>query len=224
MLRRAARPGTYGPGGPNGRVLGRSTVGAPTPEGRMRNRWCRRAAAGILLALLVPAAGAADEPPRSFTLTAGGDILIHRTLAQIADANAPGAGVYDFAPMLDPIEPWVGGADLAICHLEGALDPKHRPLVLPAVQRPPRGGRRPRRRRLRRLFHRRQPHPGPAASPGRATRWRSSTPPASRHAGSARSAESASPASTRSNGVTVGHISYTYGTNGIPAPPTSPGR
>ena len=74
---------------------------------------------------LSPAPGDAGPSARGFTITAGGDILIHRAIAQFADDLAPGAGVYDFRPMLAPIEPWVSEADLAICHLEGALDPEN---------------------------------------------------------------------------------------------------
>ena len=40
----------------------------------------------------------------------------------IADRLAPGPE-YDFTPMLAPTEPWIGEADLAICHLEGTLSP-----------------------------------------------------------------------------------------------------
>jgi hypothetical protein len=80
------------------------------------------AAAALLGATsLAPVPSGAAETPRSFTITAGGDILIHRSIAQVADGHAPGPGAFDFAPLLDPIEPWVSTADLAICHLEGTL-------------------------------------------------------------------------------------------------------
>ena len=47
----------------------------------------------LLLAALAPAAGA-DEPPRSFTVAASGDILIHGAVARAAAAYA-GDGGYD---------------------------------------------------------------------------------------------------------------------------------
>ena len=43
-----------------------------------------------------------------------------------------------------------------------------------------------------------------------------------RHAGSARNEEERLPSLYEVNGVTVGHIAYTYGTNGIPAPADKP--
>ena len=179
--------------------------------------------ATAVVALLLPAAPAAPaEAGRSFTLTAGGDILIHRTLAQIADANAPGVGVYDFAPMLAPIEPWVGEADLAICHLEGALDPQNTGLSYYP------------------LFN--APHEvadalaaagyDACSTAGNHTMDHGFTGVSDTldvldaagigHAGSARSAAERLPSLYEANGVTVGHISYTYGTNGIPAPSDKP--
>jgi len=85
-----------------------------------------RLVTGLVIAILgafVPITPDGAVEGRSFTITAGGDILIHRAIAQLADGHAPGEGIYDFTPMLAPIEPWVAEADLAICHLEGALDP-----------------------------------------------------------------------------------------------------
>lgn len=63
---------------------------------------------------------APDEPYRSFTLAATGDLLIHtpvRTRAATPD------GGYDFAPQLAAAVPDVAGADLGLCHLEVPLDP-----------------------------------------------------------------------------------------------------
>lgn len=71
------------------------------------------AASGVL-----PAGGQAE--PRSFTIAAAGDILIHGRVARTAQQPD---GSYDFAPMFEPIEPWLSPADLAICHLEGTLTP-----------------------------------------------------------------------------------------------------
>ncbi len=178
--------------------------------------------AAALAALLLPAAPASPAAGRSFTLTAGGDILIHRSLAQIADANAPGADVYDFTPMLAPIEPWVSEADLAICHLEGALDPRNTGLSYYP------------------LFN--APHEvadalafagyDACSTAGNHTLDHGFTGVSDTldvldaagigHAGSARSEAERLPRLYEANGVTVGHISYTYGTNGIPAPADKP--
>ncbi len=184
----------------------------------------RRIVLGVVaLALLSGLPGApAGAAGRSFTLTAGGDILIHRTLAQIADANAPGANVYDFTPMLAPIEPWVGEADLAICHLEGALDPRNTGLSYYP------------------LFN--APHEvadalafagyDACSTAGNHTLDHGFTGVSDTldlldaagiaHSGSARSEAERLPSLYQANGVTVGHISYTYGTNGIPAPADKP--
>ncbi|MBP1632351.1 MAG: capA 1 [Acidobacteria bacterium] len=185
----------------------------------------RRALAVLaaMAAMLLPAAPAAPAAAgRSFTLTAGGDILIHRGLAQIADAHAPGANVYDFTPLLDPIEPWVGEADLAICHLEGALDPANTGLSYYP------------------LFN--APHE--VADALAATGYDACSTAGNHtldhgftgvsdtldtldaagigHAGSARTAAERLPSLYEVNGVIVGHLSYTYGTNGIPAPSDKP--
>jgi poly-gamma-glutamate synthesis protein (capsule biosynthesis protein) len=83
----------------------------------------RRIAASVLALLALGTLPArADDPPRSFTIAAAGDILIHGMVMDAARAYA-GSDGFDFWPMLEPIEPWVSAADLAICHLEGTLSP-----------------------------------------------------------------------------------------------------
>jgi hypothetical protein len=183
----------------------------------MRNRWWRWAAASILLTLPFPAVGTADEPPRSFTIAASGDILIHSSVARAAAAYGE-AGAYDFTPMLAPTEPWIAEADLAICHLEGALSPddtglSYYPLfVAPhtvadaiaaagydacslagnhALDR----GRQGLEETIELLEAR-----GIA------------------HEGTARTEEERLPGLYRVKGVTVAHLDYTYGLNGLPRP------
>jgi len=183
----------------------------------MRNRWNRWTAASVMLILLVPAAGTADEPPRSFTLAASGDILIHGRVAQVAASYGEGAG-YDFSPMLAPTEPWIAEADLAICHLEGVLSAddgglSYYPLfVAPhtvadaiaaagydacslagnhALDRGQQG--------LEETI-------GLLEAQGIA------------HEGTARTEEERLPGLYRVNGVTVAHLDYTYGLNGLARP------
>jgi len=183
----------------------------------MRNRWCRRAAAGIVLALCVPATGTADEPPRSFTIAASGDILIHASVARAAAAYGQGGG-YDFTPMLAPTEPWIAEADLAICHLEGALSAddgglSYYPLFV-------------------------APHTvaDAIAAAGYDTCSLAGNHALDRgqqgleetielleargiaHEGTARTEEERLPGFYRVNGVTVAHLDYTYGLNGLPRP------
>jgi poly-gamma-glutamate capsule biosynthesis protein CapA/YwtB (metallophosphatase superfamily) len=170
----------------------------------------------LLPALLAPAAGA-DEPPRSFTIAASGDILIHGAVARAAAAYA-GDGGYDFTPMLAPTEPWIGEADLAICHLEGTLSPtntglSYYPLFVAPYQVADAiaatgydacslagnhaldGGEQGLEQTIALLEER-----GIA------------------HEGTARSEEERLPGLYEVNGVTVAHLDYTYGLNGLSRP------
>lgn len=64
-----------------------------------------------------------DVPPDvSFTILAGGDVLPHLPVM----ASARVAGGYDFSPLLAGLDPWVSGADLALCHMEVPVAPKNR--------------------------------------------------------------------------------------------------
>ena len=85
-----------------------------------------------------PAARAAPETVR-FTVSVSGDLLMHSPLLDRALANG-GGDEYDFAPFFDRIAPFVGGADLALCHLEtplgaGAADDAIRSSTHPPVSR-----------------------------------------------------------------------------------------
>lgn len=62
-----------------------------------------------------------SAPPRDAALTilAAGDVLPH--LAVLESART--ASGYDFGPLLAPIDRWVRGADLALCHLEVPVAP-----------------------------------------------------------------------------------------------------
>jgi poly-gamma-glutamate synthesis protein (capsule biosynthesis protein) len=61
--------------------------------------------------------------PRRFTITASGDILLHSAIQANARgfAAASGSGEFDFTPMFAEIAPLVSAADLALCHLETPL-------------------------------------------------------------------------------------------------------
>jgi hypothetical protein len=60
------------------------------------------------------------DPDAEFTIVAAGDVLPH--LPVLSDARATGGG-YDFGPLLAPLNPWVQGADLALCHMEVPITP-----------------------------------------------------------------------------------------------------
>jgi poly-gamma-glutamate synthesis protein (capsule biosynthesis protein) len=63
--------------------------------------------------------------PRTFTLVATGDVLLHERLWN--QARDDGNGAMDFAPQLADIQPVVDAADLSICHLETPLAPDEGP-------------------------------------------------------------------------------------------------
>jgi hypothetical protein len=69
------------------------------------------------------------SPPRSFTLVATGDVLLHEPLWEQArqDAETRGEGALDFSPQLAAIRPLVEPADIAVCHLETPLAPTEGP-------------------------------------------------------------------------------------------------
>src|SRR3954452_15539434 len=76
-----------------------------------------------------PRTGAAtpspSADPKTFTVVAAGDELIHQPLTKqaTADARAEGKTGYDFRPILAGVRNVVSGADLAICHQETPLGP-----------------------------------------------------------------------------------------------------
>ena len=159
-----------------------------------------------------------DPPPRSFTLAATGDVLLHTPLWDQAAADAGGAG-FDFRPLLAGVNPWVAEADLAICHLETPVAPAGGPYAsYPSFSVPPE-------------------IVGALADTGYDACSTASNHTFDRggsgvdrtldaldaagvlHAGSARSPGEAEAITTMTvAGAEVALLSYTYGFNGIPAP------
>jgi poly-gamma-glutamate capsule biosynthesis protein CapA/YwtB (metallophosphatase superfamily) len=75
--------------------------------------------------------------PRTFTLVATGDVLLHERLWRQAEQDASDTAM-DFAPQLANVVPVVSGADLAICHLETPLAPANGPFTgYPIFSGPP---------------------------------------------------------------------------------------
>ncbi|MCK0116661.1 CapA family protein [Isoptericola sp. S6320L] len=56
-------------------------------------------------------------PPATFTVLAAGDLLPHGPVVRSADGGS------DFAALLSGLDPWVAGADLALCHMEVPVAP-----------------------------------------------------------------------------------------------------
>jgi len=64
------------------------------------------------------------EGPTAITLAFAGDLLPHSPVnSQAQRYGAESGQPYDFAPMLAPMQPVLGGADLAICHMEVVVAP-----------------------------------------------------------------------------------------------------
>ncbi|QAY64699.1 CapA family protein [Xylanimonas allomyrinae] len=70
-----------------------------------------------------PATSATPAPPPPepavFTLVAAGDVLLHAPVTQ----SATHGGVLDYSDLLSGLDPWVQGADLALCHFETPVAP-----------------------------------------------------------------------------------------------------
>ncbi len=60
-----------------------------------------------------------SQTPAGFTVLAAGDVLIHSPV----NAAARTATGYDYGRVLAGLDPWVQGADLALCHLEVPIAP-----------------------------------------------------------------------------------------------------
>lgn len=65
----------------------------------------------------VPAPAPAASEPRSFTIAATGDLLIH---GPVADRARTEEG-WDFTPMFERVAPILRAADLALCHIESPM-------------------------------------------------------------------------------------------------------
>ncbi|MGQ0823711.1 MAG: CapA family protein [Actinomycetota bacterium] len=62
--------------------------------------------------------------PRSFTLAATGDLLVHSPVnRRAAELASVWGGEYDYRPMFARVKPILTAADLALCHLETPLAP-----------------------------------------------------------------------------------------------------
>jgi poly-gamma-glutamate synthesis protein (capsule biosynthesis protein) len=181
----------------------------------------RRFAASSAAIARANAAYAAAHP-RTFTLVATGDVLLHTPLWDQASADAAAAGHpggHDFRPMLAGIRPLVSGADLAICHMETPVAPAGGPYSsYPSFSVPP--------------------EIAPALA---ATGYDACTTASNhtydrgadgvkrtldaldaagiRHAGSARTPQEAAVTTLLDvDRVSLALLSYTFGFNGIPAP------
>ncbi|MFG2287666.1 CapA family protein [Streptomyces sp. NPDC048595] len=161
----------------------------------------------------------------SFTVIAGGDVLIHPPLIEQAarDARAAGGQGLDFGPMLAGLRPAVSRADLAICHLETPLAPAAGPFTgFPDFAAPPQIA-----KALADVgFHSCSTASNHTLDQGEAgvRRTLDALDAAGlRHTGSARSrAEADRPTILEVRGVPVAHLSYSYGFGGRHRPADKP--
>ncbi|MEU5695783.1 CapA family protein [Actinosynnema sp. NPDC020468] len=153
-------------------------------------------------------------PPPSFTLAAGGDILVHPALTEQADQD----GARDFRPLLAGLRQAVA-ADVSICHLETPLSAPGAPTYgYPAFSAPPEVA-----TAIEDLGYdscsTASNHTLDRGVDGVVTTLDRLDAVGLRHTGSYRSAaEAATPLILDVGGVKVGHVSFTYGFNGIPLP------
>ncbi|WP_250506780.1 CapA family protein [Bowdeniella massiliensis] len=68
-----------------------------------------------------PSDGKTEVPPTTFTVVSAGDILPHTSVYEAAKKPD---GTYDFVPKMAESRPFVEGADLALCSLEIPIAPK----------------------------------------------------------------------------------------------------
>jgi poly-gamma-glutamate synthesis protein (capsule biosynthesis protein) len=157
------------------------------------------------------------DPVQRLTVLASGDLLIHSQIYGRADALR--ADGYDFRPFFARIRPLVRRADLAVCHAEtpmGAGPPSSYPRFNSPVA-------------LARAIAwtgwdactLASNHAVDKGAEGIATTLRALDRVGVRHAGTARSRrERRHTTFLEARGVRVALLSYTYGTNGLPAPHT----
>lgn len=163
-------------------------------------------------------------PPARFTLSFTGDLLSHGPVIEQARRDGAETGLeFDYGPMLARVAPLVSAADIAVCHVETPISSDNTALSGYPVFNAPR-----------------ELADGIAAA-GFDTCSIASNHALDRgftgitstldqldrvgvaHTGTARSAEEqANPPIYEVGNVRVGHLSYTYGTNGIPVPADAP--
>lgn len=163
------------------------------------------------------------KPDAVFTLVAAGDVLTHESVNSAARAG----GGYDFASLFAPVQPFIAGADLALCHMEVPVAPAgSSPSGFPMFGAPP------------------ELVPGLVAAgwDGCSTASNHSVDRGAAgvvatldafdaaglgHVGTARTAEEAAAPQIytlyrEGQFIRVAHIAATYGTNGLPVPADTP--
>ncbi|WP_282772600.1 CapA family protein [Saccharomonospora viridis] len=175
-----------------------------------------------------PSSTVAETGPQEFTVVATGDILIHPPLTEqaaedAAEAGRGGADEFDYAPLFEGVRPLVSEADLALCHLEVPLAEDGGPYSgYPQFIAPP--------ELAQGLVDTGYDSCSTASNhtldhgvDGVVSTLAALDEVGLDHTGSARSEQEAgTPLVLDVNGVSVGHVSYTYGFNGFELPADKP--
>ncbi|TYB46133.1 CapA family protein [Actinomadura chibensis] len=156
-----------------------------------------------------------------FTVAGTGDFLLHEPITKqaAADARARDKKGFDFTPMLAQLKPYIGKADLGVCHVETPLAPPSGPFEgYPMFSSPPQIA-----DAIRGLGYdtcsTASNHSLDQGEPGVRRTIDDLNRVDVRHAGTALSPEQAKQINLMTvKGVKVAQLSYTYGTNGISAP------
>ncbi len=163
-------------------------------------------------------AQAARTAVRPFTLVATGDIIPYPSIMRQAREDAGGDG-YDFTRILAGVAPTVKQADLALCHMETPYGDADGPFTgYPLFRSPPQLA-----ASLRATGYdscsTASNHTLDAGLEGVERTLEAMDEAGLEHVGSARSREERNePVLLKAGGAVVAHLSYTYGTNGIPVP------
>ena len=161
--------------------------------------------------------------PKRVTLVFSGEVLSHGPVIDQAAANGGPTLAYDYRPMFAEVEPLLEAADLAVCHLETPVSsdnarltgypifnaPKEMPLGLAAAGYD--------------ACSTASNHSYDQGPSGVTATLDQMDAAGLQHTGMARSAEERdAPALYDVDGITVGHLSYTYGLNGFVLPGDQP--
>lgn len=173
----------------------------------------------------VVAAPSTPAAPESFTVVATGDVLIHPALTEQAelDARDTDEGKRDYRPLLDGVRPLISGADLALCHLEVPLAERGGPFSgYPSFNAPPEVA-----DALADTGYdacsTASNHTLDRGDDGVRRTLNALDDAGLRHTGSFRTKKEAdTPLVLDAAGVKVGHVSFTYGYNGIELPSDKP--
>ncbi|MCP3800070.1 CapA family protein [Allokutzneria sp. A3M-2-11 16] len=162
-----------------------------------------------------------SRPDASFIVAATGDVLIHPELT--TQATEDGKGRRDYGPLLAGVKRAISDADLAICHLEVPIASAGGPFKgYPNFSAPPEVT-----KGLADTGYdacsTASNHTIDQGAAGVARTLDALDSAGIAHTGSARSAaEAAKPRVLDVHGVKVGHVSFTFGFNGIPVPADKP--